>query len=109
MKLVVFGLTISSSWGNRHATLWRGLVREITPRGHRIVFFEKDTGYYAAPRDLTSIDGGELLLYASFAQVRPSARRHLREADAAIITSYCPDAVEASALVLNSGALRVFY
>src|SRR5437764_243294 len=26
MKIVVFGLTISSSWGNGHATLWRGLA-----------------------------------------------------------------------------------
>jgi hypothetical protein len=25
MKLVIFGLTVSSSWGNGHATLWRAL------------------------------------------------------------------------------------
>jgi len=27
MKLVIFGLSVSSSWGNGHATLWRGLIR----------------------------------------------------------------------------------
>ena len=52
MKLVVFGLTISSSWGNGHATLWRGLVRALTQRGHRVVFFEQDVPYYAGARDL---------------------------------------------------------
>lgn len=42
MKIVVFGLTVSSSWGNGHATLWRGgqvllvLVHEVEHmfRGH---------------------------------------------------------------------------
>ena len=67
MKLVIFGLTISSSWGNGHATLWRGLVHELTERGHQVVFFEKDVAYYAEHRDLTVIDGGELVFYSDFA------------------------------------------
>lgn len=32
MKFVIFGLTISSSWGNDHATLWRGLFPREGPR-----------------------------------------------------------------------------
>lgn len=47
MKLVVFGLTISSSWGDGHATLWRGLARALVARGHRFVFFERDVPNYA--------------------------------------------------------------
>ena len=47
MKIVIFGLTISSSWGNGHATLWRGLCRALAGRGHDIVFFERDTAWYA--------------------------------------------------------------
>src|SRR5687768_5820952 len=42
MKLVIFGLTISSSWGNGHATLWRGLLKAFAARVHQIVFFERD-------------------------------------------------------------------
>ena len=38
MKLVVFGLTISSSWGNGHATLWRGLQRALAERGWQVTF-----------------------------------------------------------------------
>lgn len=47
MKLVVFGLTISSSWGNGHATLWRGLAKALVARGHRFVVFERDVSYSA--------------------------------------------------------------
>ena len=52
MKLVIFGLTVSSSWGNGHATLWRGLIKALARRGHQVVFFEKDVPYYASTRDL---------------------------------------------------------
>ena len=51
MKLVIFGLTISSSWGNGHATLWRALCRGLHARGHEIVFYERDVPYYARHRD----------------------------------------------------------
>ena len=61
MKLVIFGLTISSSWGNGHATIWRGLCRALAQRKHRIIFFERDVPYYALHRDFQAIDGGELI------------------------------------------------
>jgi spore maturation protein CgeB len=102
MKLVVFGLTITSSWGNGHATLWRGLCKALERRGHRVVFFERDVRYYALNRDLSALPYGELVLYPAWPEVRPLARRHLADADAAIVTSYCPDGVAASDLVLDS-------
>jgi spore maturation protein CgeB len=110
MKIVVFGLTISSSWGNGHATLWRGLARALIRRGHRFVFFEKDVSYYAGTRDLWEIPGGELVLYSSWDEVLPYAKSHLADADVAMVTSYCADAVEATRLALDSPAqLRTFY
>lgn len=110
MKLVVFGLTISSSWGNGHATLWRGLCRALHRRGHEVVFFERDVPYYAAHRDMTELPGGELALYRSWDEALPSARQHLAEADVAMITSYCPDGIAATDLVLSSGVpVRTFY
>ena len=57
MKLVIFGLSISSSWGNGHATLWRGLCRALIGRGHDVYFFERDVPYYAANRDLLEMPG----------------------------------------------------
>lgn len=110
MKLVIFGLTISSSRGNGHAALWRGLCRGMTERGHTVVFFERDLPYYAAHRDYFEIPGGELVLFNDWGALTPAARQHLDEADAAIVTSYCPDGIAATELILSSAArLRVFY
>jgi spore maturation protein CgeB len=110
MKILVFGLTISSSWGNGHATLWRGLCKALARRGHRVFFFERDVPYYALHRDLTALPYGDLVLYPTWPEVRPLARKHLADADAAIVTSYCPDGIAATDLVLDSPrALRVFY
>jgi spore maturation protein CgeB len=110
MKIVIFGLSVSSSWGNGHATIWRGLVRELIRRKHRIVFFEKDVPYYADHRDLHRIEGGQLCLYSDWESARSVAATHLRDADAAIVTSYCPDGIAATDLVINSNvAVRVFY
>src|SRR4051794_9607105 len=109
MKIVIFGLTISSSWGNGHATTWRGLLRELIGRGHDVVFFERDVPYYAAHRDMRELPGGRLELYDDWADALAIARRDLADADVAIITSYCPDALAVSKLVCDSDALRVFY
>ncbi len=110
MKIVVFGLTISSSWGNGHATLWRALCSALAERGHNVVFFERDVEYYASTRDLLTLPGGELILYDAMANVSRSAREHLDSADLAMVTSYCPDGPRASDLVLHSRAgVRAFY
>ncbi|HEX3555580.1 MAG TPA: glycosyltransferase [Thermoanaerobaculia bacterium] len=110
MKLVIFGLTISSSWGNGHATLWRGLCRALGRRGHRVIFFERDVPYYAINRDLKDPDGVDLRLYPRWEEALPAARREVADADAAMVTSYCPDGVAASELVLGTaGPLPVFY
>jgi spore maturation protein CgeB len=110
MKIVVFGLTFSSSWGNGHATLWRGLCAALNRQGHRVVFFERDVPYYAMNRDLFAVPGGELVIYDDWDSVKPQARRELGDADAAIVTSYNADAIAASDLLLSIGRpLKVFY
>jgi len=111
MKLVIFGLSVSSSWGNGHATLWRGLCAALSQRGHRVVFFERDVPYYADHRDLTQLPGGgELMLYREWTETLPAATSQVADADVAIVTSYCPDGVAATEVVLESAArLKVFY
>lgn len=111
MKLVIFGLTITSSWGNGHATLWRGLCSALSRRGHKVVFFEKDVPYYAANRDLHALPGGgELRLYSEFSDIRAVAEEQANDADLAVVTSYCPDGRVACDLVLHSSAdIRSFY
>lgn len=110
MKLVIFGLTVSSSWANGHATLWRGLIRALGARGHRVIFFERDVPYYASHRDRNEVEGGELVLYPEWEVVRPLAERHLADADVGMLTSYCPDALAAAELILSSPVpVRAFY
>jgi spore maturation protein CgeB len=109
MKLVIFGLAVSSSWGNGHAILWRALIRAFAERGHNAVFFERDVPYYAQNRDLTCLQGGRLVLYSDWAETLREAKRELASADAGMVTSYCPDALAATELVLGAPCLHVFY
>jgi spore maturation protein CgeB len=109
MKLVVFGLAVSSCWGNGHAVLWRALIRALGKRGHHTVFFERDVPYYAQNRDLHSLEGGRLVLYGDWEEVLPQARRELAGAEVGMVTSYCPDALAATAVVLDAPGLHVFY
>lgn len=110
MKIVIFGLAVSSAWGNGHATLWRGLGRALSRRGHDVVFFERDQPYYAQHRDMADVPGIDLVLYRDWAQVRARARAHLGDAEVGMVTSYCPDGRAASELVLSSDLeVRCFY
>lgn len=109
MKLVVFGLTVSSSWGNGHATLWRGLIKALARRGVRVVFFERDVDWYARARDLHVLPDAELVLYRDWADVRGRAAREVVDADAALVTSYCPDGAAACDLVVDRARRAVFY
>jgi spore maturation protein CgeB len=110
MKLVVFGLSVSSSWGNGHATLWRGLIRALGALGHRVVFYERDLPFYAEHRDLPTLMDGELRLYSSWDDTLAQATADVRDADVAMVTSYCPDGIRATELLLSSATgVRVFY
>jgi spore maturation protein CgeB len=111
MKFAIFGLTVSSSWGNGHATLWRGLIRALAADGHHVTFFERDVPYYAGARDLWQLmDGAELVLYPDWNSVYERARDAVEAADVAMVTSYCPDGIVASALVTERApAIRAFY
>ena len=109
MRITVWGLTVSSSWGNGHATLWRGLIRALAAQGHHVTFVERDQPWYRDTRDLHDLPGATLLLYTDWADVL-ARRRDLLDADALMVTSYCPDALAAAALIAQEGrGTSVFY
>jgi spore maturation protein CgeB len=110
MKIVIFGLSVTSAWGNGHATLWRGLIRALAALGHETVFFERDQPFYARARDLDMLPGCRIVIYGDWEEVRDRARLELANADAGIITSFCPDAEPADALLrAASRPLHVVY
>lgn len=110
VKITIFGLTLSSSWGNGHATPYRAILRALHRRGARVLFYEKDVPYYAAHRDFTCCDYCDLRLYSSWNEIRTEALREVRESDIVITASYCPEGARINDEILGSdGPLHVFY
>jgi spore maturation protein CgeB len=110
MKIVVFGLTLSSSWGNGHATPYRAILRSLHAMGHRILFFEKDADYYRSRRDFTRCDYCDLILYENWEDIRFHALEDARSADVVMTASYLPEGRRINDEILDlSGPLRVFY
>jgi len=109
MKIVIFGLSITSSWGNGHATTYRGLVRELARRGHHVHFIERDVPWYASNRDLTKIPGARISLYHGLDEL-PRHANEVSNADAVIVGSYVPDGIEVGEWVIaNAGGVTAFY
>lgn len=98
MKLVVLGLSLSSSWGNGHATTFRALLRAFAARGHDVLFLERDMPWYAAHRDEPAPDYCRLELYDSLAALT-DWRTEIEQADAVMVGSYVPDGIEVGKLV----------
>ncbi len=110
MKLVVFGLSVTSTWGNGHGTTYRALLEALYSRGHDIVFFEKDVEWYASNRDLPNPDFCEVRLYEHWSSIRARARKELRDADVAMVGSYFPDGIAAIDEMLDAGTpVKSFY
>ncbi|BBC72807.1 glycosyl transferase [Altererythrobacter sp. B11] len=92
MKLVVLGLSLSSSWGNGHATTLRALLSAFAARGHEVLFLERDQPWYAQNRDLADPDFCELRYYADLAAL-DGWRHEVAVADAVMVGSYVPDGI----------------
>lgn len=101
MKIVILGLSITSSWGNGHATTYRGLVRELEKRGHELTFLERDQPWYAAHRDLPAPPYGTTFLYQDFDMLREQHLDIVREADLVIVGSYVTEGVRVGDWVLD--------
>jgi spore maturation protein CgeB len=106
-RVVVFGLSVTSSWGNGHATTFRGLLREFAARGHEIVFVERDVPWYAENRDLPNPPFCDLVLYSSLEELR--TLDVLRDADYVIVGSYVPQGVEVGRWVLDNARCPVAF
>jgi len=88
MKIVFIGLTISSSWGNGHATTYRALLEELVNIGHDVYFLEHDMPYYAKERDFSSGQPYSLIFYSSVEDLQSSYYKLVSEADLVIVGSY---------------------
>jgi len=109
MKLVVFGLSISSSWGNGHATTFRALLRAFAARGHEVVFYEWDAPWYAQNRDHPRPGYVTLKLWQDWDSVAAEAIADARDADATIVGSYVNDGPRVIDALADAGVDPLFF
>lgn len=109
MKIVVLGLSITSSWGNGHATTYRALLREFAALGHEITFLERDVPWYASNRDLPNPDFCRVELYSDLADLNNRFQDEIRTCDWAIVGSYVPEGVVVGAQVKALAPRTAFY
>lgn len=110
MKLTIFGLSITSSWGNGHATTFRALCEALHRRGHKIVFFEHNLEWYQNNRDLPEPPYCDVKVFEKWDEILPSVRAELRNSDVAMVGSYFPDGIAALDEMLNSNVpVKTFY
>jgi spore maturation protein CgeB len=109
-ELVFIGLSLSSSWGNGHATTYRALLRGLAATGQKVLFLERDVPWYAANRDLPDPDFCELGFYASVEELAQKFGPRIAGARAVIVGSYVPDGIVVLDLVLERATgLKAFY
>ena len=110
LRFVFLGLSLTSSWGNGHATTYRGLVRELCEQGHEVVFLERDMPWYASNRDMPHPPFGRAYLYQSLDELRDGYTQTVRQADIVIVGSYVPDGVTVGGWVLDTAqGVTAFY
>jgi spore maturation protein CgeB len=110
LDIVILGLSITSSWGNGHATTYRGLVRELKRRGHRVHFLERDVPWYADNRDLPRPRFCRTSLYGSLRELRTRHAAAVRDADLVIVGSYVPQGVSVGEWVTRTAkGVTAFY
>jgi spore maturation protein CgeB len=93
MKIVFIGLTVSSSWGNGHATTYRGLIKELCYLKHEVTFLEHDKPWYKNNRDLSTSSDFNLYFYPSVDNLKQHYAKVVQEADLVIVGSYVPEGV----------------
>lgn len=109
-SIVLLGLSITSSWGNGHATTYRGLVRELARRGHDVLFLERDVPWYAQNRDLAATQLGRVRLYRSLEELKDRYAGAIRRADLVVLGSYVPDGVAVGKWLLQEArGVTAFY
>jgi spore maturation protein CgeB len=110
LRIVILGLSITSSWGNGHATTYRALVRELVQRGHDLLFLERDQPWYAQNRDLPDPPYGRMELYAGTDELHERFAQPVRDADLVVVGSFVPDgACVGDWVQRQAGGLTAFY
>ena len=110
MQIVILGLSITSSWGNGHATTYRALARQLAARGHAVTFLERDAPWYAGNRDMPEPPFATTHLYTSLDELREQHEGAVRTADFVVVGSYVPEGIAVGEWVTGTAeGVTAFY
>ena len=110
LNIVVIGLSVTSSWGNGHATTYRALIEALAQRGHSVTFLERDVPWYRDHRDLAKPAAWTVKLYRSLPEIPQRFGKLIRDADLVIIGSYVPDGIAVSEwITAHAQGITAFY
>jgi spore maturation protein CgeB len=109
MKIVIYGLTITSSWGNGHATTYRSLAKALKRRGHTVQFVEKDVEWYRSNRDLPQPEFCTVQLYSDWNTDAKPVVQASADADVIVLGSYFADAVALTRELMGMGRGPVLF
>lgn len=87
------GLSITSSWGNGHATTFRALIKSLAAAGHDVTFLERDEEWYASNRDMPNPSFCKTILYKDLQELQTRHEAAVADADVVIVGSYVRDGV----------------
>src|SRR4051812_17823649 len=63
LKIAFFGSSLVSAYWNGAATYYRGLIRALHERGHRVTFYEPDAYKRQEHRDIADPDWARVVVY----------------------------------------------
>lgn len=110
LNCVFLGLSITSTWGNGHATTYRGLLKELSKRGYTVTFLERDVPWYASHREFEDLPYCTIALYSSLDELKDRFAGLVRAADVVVVGSYVPDGIAVGEWVTATAKnLTAFY
>lgn len=93
MQIAFFASSLVSAYWNGAATYYRGIVRALAERGHRVTFYEPDAFERQSHRDIDDPEWAKVVVYSA------DGEDHVRR---------CLDAAKEADLVVKASGVGVF-
>ena len=110
MNIAFFGSSLVSAYWNGAATYYRGVLRNLAERGHRITFYEPDAFERQQHRDIPDPDWARVVVYPATEEAAWRCLEEARGSDLVVKASgvgVFDELLEKA--VLDIGGLRVFW
>jgi spore maturation protein CgeB len=93
LEIAFFGSSLVSAYWNGAATYYRGIIRALHERGHRVTFYEPDAFDRQQHRDMPDPDWADVIVYSA-------------EGDACVLS--CLEAAQSADVIVKASGVGVF-